>query len=79
MLKKYLVIGGNIISKSDGEEHFISASRLCELYRVDPVECYLFSENPHLEIELRNLPKGLIVLQPKYNGDYSIPTSPSTQ
>ena len=34
--KKYLVIGDYVISKNDGEEHFVPAWKLCELYGLNP-------------------------------------------
>jgi hypothetical protein len=36
---KYLVYPGYVISKNDGEKHYISFMKLIELYRVDPREC----------------------------------------
>jgi hypothetical protein len=72
--KKYILIGGYIISKNDGDRHFISATRLCELYKLNPQECYFLSENPMIEYELKSLPKGLKVLQPRYDGNYNLIT-----
>ncbi len=35
-LVKYIAIGGYVTSRHDDERHFISAFRLCELYKVNP-------------------------------------------
>ncbi len=73
MKYKYVVIAGRVKSKSDGEEHWITSHRLCELYGVDSKECYLIDriEYEHIPHDLVDLP----VLIPKYNGDYSLPNS----
>ncbi len=73
-MKKYIVMGGHVTSKNDGDRHYISARKLCDLYGVNPDECYLvgdFGETEH-SIRMRQLPP-LPVLTPKYDGDYSLP------
>lgn len=39
MKLKYAVLPGYVTSRSDGERHFISFWKLCELHRVNPREC----------------------------------------
>jgi hypothetical protein len=39
MKKKYVIHPGLVKSKSDGDVHFISSARLCELYGVRWEEC----------------------------------------
>lgn len=41
MKKKYLVIPGWIKSANDGEVHWVGASTLMRLYRVNPAECVI--------------------------------------
>lgn len=75
---KYLVFGGMVTSKSDSDEHFISAGSLCELYKVKSSECIF--DNPSGDPDetesrrkylIRKYPEA-IILRPKYNGDYEI-------
>jgi hypothetical protein len=68
-MKKYLCIGGEIISKNDNELHYISTYQLAALYKVNPKDCYFVrdSSDPLLEgLDIENL----IVLRPSYNGNY---------
>lgn len=72
MKKRYLIIGGSVISKNDGDKHYINAARLALLYHVNPDEC-VFCENkyPHdMEINPKNR-TDLIILRPRYDEDYS--------
>ena len=74
-MKKYICIGGEIISKTDSQFHYISPYRLAKLYNVNPQECY-FADNEN-SIILRGLDMDkLIELRPRYDGDYKIPTQP---
>jgi len=66
-MKKYLVIPGEITSKSDGEEHFISAIDLMSLYNVNPKECVIQSF-PFSTLGL-DVSK-YTVLRPRYDGNY---------
>lgn len=69
MIKKYLVIGDYVISKSDGQRHYVTAKELVKLYGVKPSECELFeTREPR---DPRKVNTNLIVLKPLYNGDYS--------
>lgn len=36
---RYAVYPGFVISNSDGQRHYISFKRLCELYQLNPAEC----------------------------------------
>lgn len=42
---KYLVCPGAVFSKNDGQEHFISAEQLIRLYKVNPKDCRIFSDD----------------------------------
>lgn len=72
-MKKYLVIGGDVRSKNDGQTHYISPRILCDLYKVNPREC-------HLVRDVEDTPRlaGLdwsrfTLLQPREDGDYTLP------
>lgn len=67
MEKKYLIWPDWVMSRTDGERHFISASRLIHLYGVNPDECHIHRENGERD------PIGLLVLAPKRDGDYTLP------
>ena len=70
--KKFLVIGGYVISKNDGDIHYVSAYKLCELYGLDP-------HAPNVRLASGNCPESLYgyddswtVLTPRSSGDYSL-------
>lgn len=67
---KYVVIGGWITSKNDGDRHYINARKLCGLYGVDPMECMLYEEREHQRIKVGFLGESLLVLRPRYDGNY---------
>ena len=61
----FLLCPGDVVSKSDGQTHFISAMQLVKLYGVQPYECTY--DSPY------NRREGLLHLEPNYDGDYSLP------
>jgi len=69
MDKKYIVVGGWVISKQDGDRHYINASKLIELYQLDRNECYLMEEKDET-IKSVGIDKDAIILRPRYDGDY---------
>jgi hypothetical protein len=72
-MKKYIIIGGRVISRFDGQEHFIHASRLCALYGVNTDECYLLNEESAEDnLRLESLPR-LPILRPRHDGEYNQP------
>lgn len=60
----YYVCPGNVISKNDGDFHFVSAQSLIDLYRVKPSACIT---------DRRRLIPGLdyITLCPSNSGKYN--------
>ncbi len=68
--KKYIVIGGYVRSKSDGDEHYVSAGKLCRLYNLNPEECYCVEEKEY-ERKKRGMPT-LPVLRPRFDGNYHL-------
>lgn len=70
-MKKYILMGGNIRSKNDGQIHFISANKLCELYGLNQDECFFCDERfPATYRGIRS--EDLTILYPNYEGDYSV-------
>lgn len=68
---KYVVFPGKVISKNDGDEHYIGAKKLMQLYGVSQRECLVISPN---DPRRRDYDFGdLIELFPQYDGDYTLP------
>lgn len=73
MQKKYIVVGRKVRSQSDGERHYVSSRKLCDLYHINPDECILLDMNsPRYQSRLRGLPADLPVLGPRSDGDYRV-------
>lgn len=76
MNKKYICFSGYVKSKSDGDTHYIQASRVAELYRVNVNECILINSPSDLETKTRGYTKemmdSLTALHPQNNGDYTL-------
>lgn len=66
--KHFLIVPNYVISKYDGQEHFISEHKLMNLYGVERRECVV-SYDPCGRRE----EEGLLWLEPSYEGDYSLP------
>jgi hypothetical protein len=62
---------GPVVSKNDGQEHWISPAQLVWLYRVDPRECVVHPSGAALDGW--TWPEGAIGLYPRFDGDYSLP------
>lgn len=77
-MKKYICWGGDVVSRSDGDRHFIGARRLAQLYSVSPAECIFIDPSDRPVDVLRGLSAetidSLIDLYPSETGDY--PTHP---
>lgn len=71
-MKKYIVIGETVRSRHDSDEHYINARKLCDLYKVNPEECYLIETNQRdWGYKLKGLPD-LPHLLPRYDGNYQL-------
>lgn len=77
-MKKYALYPGTVRSKSDGDQHYITADQLCRLYGVRMNECMIvmprYYGNPMYRQFIERAEK-LIPLRPRYSGDYTLPTS----
>lgn len=67
---KYVVIGDKVISKYDGQEHYVNAKDLIRLYGIDPKEC--ITHESMSGVPLTRSIAGLTVLRPRYDGKYKI-------
>jgi|GEM_PF-6969725 len=62
----FIVCPGYIVSKYDGDEHFINAQMLIALFGVNPKHCKVVGPyNDHF-------PASWPELHPKYDGNYSL-------
>lgn len=66
---KVILVGDFIVSKHDGEQHFVSGERLAQLYGYRPGE-YIVADarNPESYKAYPNLPR----LYPRWDGNYRI-------
>lgn len=69
---KYAIYPDYVVSKSDGQMWYIGAKELMHLYGVNPEECIVI--DAHHNNRGFKLPKELIKLTVRYNGDYDLPS-----
>lgn len=66
--KKYLLLGGIVYSKNDGQSHYVNAHQLMRLYGLDESECVLLEENQFATDQHR----GLKILGTRWDGNYKL-------
>lgn len=72
MRRKFALHPGYVTSKSDGETHYISGSRLARLYELTPDEYIIWdTDNPHTYMGYRS--EDFFHLYPSYHGNYGRP------
>jgi hypothetical protein len=75
MSKKYVVMGGEVISKTDGDRHYVDSPTLMRLYGLSREEAVLMEETEFKDIPneiYRYEQMGLQVLRPRFDGNYSL-------
>jgi len=76
MRKPYVLHPGHILSKNDGQEHYIGAVQLAACWGV-PLNMCEVDPPPHPRAPLfepaRTWPEGSIHLWPDYHGNYTLP------
>jgi len=72
-IPKYVLNPGYVFSKSDGDEHFITARRLAELYRVPMSACVIRPDVGDPRNRGWYSPPGAIELYPRFDGNYMLP------
>lgn len=72
--KKYMLHPGRVISKADGQEHYIQADQLARLYGVPLRECEIVAQSDAL-YQAHAERKDVIHLYPRFNGDYTLPAN----
>lgn len=66
----YMLHAGFVISKSDGQQHFINESQLRKLYKLKFAQCVNFmsvSQRTAMSNDVK-----IINLYPRYDGNYTI-------
>jgi len=66
MTIKYIIHPEYVVSKSDGQSHYISYSELIYLYELNPKECIRYQEG---NFNLKDI-KDAVHLYPLYQGNY---------
>lgn len=69
----YVLHPGFVRSRSDGQEHYISAAQLASLYGVKARDCLIYPADEIAQRLWRDLP-GALHLSPRGDGDYSLST-----
>ena len=69
--KKYIIRPGYVVSRYDGQEHYISASALMNLYGVRISECVIIRSSQDY-YKLRGFKRELINLAPRTDGIYDL-------
>lgn len=72
-MKKYLLCPGHVVSKTDGQQHYITASQLAKLYGVPMDECLIRPETGTPKHFGWDESHQLIELWPQTSGDYALP------
>ena len=73
---RYLLCPGHVMSKTDGQYHYVDACALARLYGVRMGQCDVRPERMFARYGWRPQP-GLIELHPRYDGNYSLPAGPN--
>ena len=64
---KYVVHPGYVVSRNDGDKHYITFIQLCRLYEVNPNEC--INAESQKQTVGRDL-ASLTHLHPRWDGNY---------
>jgi len=77
MDKKYLVFPGKVISRHDGDSHFITADKLIRLFGVKREECIIINSLDEAGRIMNTEPgfQKMIHLSPRWDGDYTLPNA----
>lgn len=73
---RYLLCPGHVMSKTDGQYHYVGAHDLAQLYGVQMDQCEVRPERMMARFGWRPT-AGVIELHPRYDGNYSLPAGPN--
>lgn len=70
----YVLFPGYVISRTDGQRHWVGAEQLRRLYGVPARECVTYPQGKGAEADIRRriwrAPPGSVGLRPRHDGDY---------
>ena len=75
---RYLLCPGHVMSKTDGQYHYVSAHELAGLYGVRMDQCDVRPDKKISGFGWRPAP-WIIELHPRYDGDYRLPSWPNAR
>jgi hypothetical protein len=71
-MKRYILVPGNVMSKRDGQQHYLSPVQLARFYRVRLENCIVLSQENLAGYSEERIEK-FIWLCPQYSGNYTLP------
>ncbi len=71
---RYVLCPGWIMSKNDGDWHYIGAAKLAHCYGVNLRNCLIKLPGQTLHPGFYT---GMVFLEPRYDGDYRLPPLPN--
>ena len=75
---RYLLCTGRVMSKTDGQYHYVGAHDLARLYGVRMDQCEVRPERMIARFGWRPT-AGVTELHPRYDGNYSLPPGPNVR
>ena len=74
MTARYVLCPGYVISRTDGQRHWVGAEQLRRLYGVPARECVTYPQGEGIEADIRRriwcAPPESVELRPRHDGDY---------
>ena len=69
-MKKYIVYSGGVVSRNDGDVHYITAEQIMQLHHVNPQDCIIVrTKEDRLRLKGIDTSK-MIRLFPRNDGNY---------
>lgn len=70
---RYALHAGYVVSRNDGQQHYISCAKLQRLYNLPPRDCICHELGNPRSQGLRE-EQGIVHLYPRSDGNYQLPT-----
>ena len=74
--RRFVLHPGDVISRTDGQRHYVGVLQLSKLYGVPMANCVIYPGRDDPRRLYWRDPVGAIHLHPRYDGDYSLPAEP---
>ena len=72
-VKKYVICPGRVVSKTDGQEHYVTGQQLARLYQLAPHEYHVVHRGVSGDTIRQWEEQGLMFLWPRFDGKYGRP------